>query len=129
MSIEDVFNPGEDCSYIIDTIVPGIPKTVAGNFVVNFLTENPHGIVWAFYQRLWMPIKEGIILDGGNFHRSCSVGDLALLSGTVPAHKLFPDVGLLYIQLCSGQPPRGIGFVEKRFGPEVFTTEVGHYKF
>ncbi len=109
MPIEDVFNPGKDYSYIVDKIVPGIPKTVAGNIVVNFLTQNPDGIVWAFYQRLWMPMREAVTFDGQQFSRWRHLNNIALLSGTVPAHKLFPDVSMLYIQLCDGQPPQGIG--------------------
>ncbi len=129
MSIEDVFSPGKDCPYVVDNIVPGIPRKVAREVVIDFLEQNPQGVVWAFYQRLKMPIKESIILNGKQFDQCCYLRDLALISRTVPAHKLFPDVRAIYVQLCMGQPPQGIGFVERRLGPEVFTTEIGHYRF
>jgi len=129
MSIEDVFNPGKECSYLVDKIVSGIPRKVARKVVTDFLEENPDGIVWAFYRRLWMPVKEGIVSRGEQFNRSCYVRNVAVAHEQVPEHKLFPDVPIIYLQLCAGRVPQGIGFVEKNFGAEVFTTEIGHYEF
>lgn len=124
MPIEDVFNPRKDCPYLVDNIVSGKPQTVAGKVVVDFLEQNPRGIVWTFYQRLGLPIREAITVNGKQFDRCCYVGDFALFSKTVPEQNLFPDINLVYVQLCNGQPPQGIGFVKRERA-----TEVGHYQF
>ena len=108
MGIERVFNPGGNCCYVIDDVVEERPYKTAAEVATRFLEGKPQGIVWAFYRHFALS-KE----------RAFTRKEVLALSG-----ELFPNVGEIYLQLCDGTPPRGIGFEKTRRG-----TAVGHYEF
>lgn len=108
MSIENVFFPGEGSRYCVDDVVQQKPNEAAAERITTFLEENPEGIVWAFYKHFAIPRRKAI-----------TRAELIASSD-----RLLPDVRSIYIQLCDGRPPQGIGYERTQRG-----TLIGHYDF